>query len=106
MSIPPKSAAPSCSSWRDSKWREWRTALLAIRYSPFAASCRLLRQPVHLAHDQLAIVAVASDQVVRCAVLDGVPFLQDDDAIEAAQGREPMRDRDHGTSLHQRAQGF
>src|SRR5262249_14979831 len=62
------------------------------------------RQAGDLLLDQLAVEAPPAPQQVRRAVLQHAARLHHHDAVEAAHGGEPMRDRDQGAPVHQLAQ--
>lgn len=61
-------------------------------------------EPRHFTADEVAVDAVAAHQSARRAILDDAARLQHHDAIEAAQGRETVCDRDHGAARHQAVQ--
>src|SRR5262249_26816638 len=59
-------------------------------------------EPRKFAFDQAAIDAAGTrHQRARMAVFADGAGLQNNDSVEAAEAREPMRDRDHGAALHQ-----
>src|SRR6478672_2324211 len=65
-----------------------------------------LGQPAQLAVDQLIIGATATHQHLWRTVLDQPAPLQHQDAIEVAQGRQPMGNGDHGAAAHEIFQSF
>src|ERR1700677_479930 len=83
------------------------SAIRALRDRPFSAGedglqplqrwlgC-LLAQPIHLALHKLPIGTFAAQQKIGRSVLHDVAGLQDDDAVETAHGRKPVRYRDNG----------
>ena len=48
-------------------------------------------------------MSVFAHQAAGLTVLDDLPF-EHDHAVEIAQGRKPVRDRDHGAAPHQTAE--
>src|SRR5579862_5401824 len=70
------------------------------------ASSGPLGQTTHLALNKVTIQSVVPCQIIGWTILDHLPGMQHDHPIEMAHGREPMRDRNHGSSAHEPAERF
>src|SRR5215467_10380542 len=100
------------SEWRVANgpiWPRWRTelnatvlpcSLFATHHSPYSGGVSA-GQPRELVLDQLAIEPGPAQERVGGAVLDHLPAREHDDAVEIAQGRQAMRNGDHGAAAHQ-----
>ena len=58
-------------------------------------------EPAGLALPKPCIGAAGRQQLRVAALLDDPALVEHDQAIEARDGGEPMRDRDHRATLHQ-----
>jgi hypothetical protein len=61
------------------------------------------RQPIHFALHEPPVSAFAMEEHVGWTVLNDLAGLKDDDAVEMAHRREPMRDGDDCAPVHQAA---
>ena len=82
----------SCAQWRRGTWRRYRPPNRSSRQ--VGGLCRPA-QARQLAVDQDAIGAAAAQQLVGRAVLHDAAAIEHHDAVEAAQGRQPVGDGDH-----------
>ncbi len=57
-----------------------------------------------LAAPQRGVMAVMGEQLAVIALLDDAAVLEHDQPIHLRDGREPVRDGDHGLAFHQRAE--
>src|SRR5437764_8572594 len=66
--------------------------------------------PIHvvavLLREQPGEDAARVSQLLKGAVFDNAPLVQDDDLVDVAQRAQPMRDREHRAPLDQRLQGM
>src|ERR1700693_3568115 len=64
----------------------------------------MLRETAHLPLNEAAINPIATDQLIRRAVLNDLSSMQYDNAVEILYCRETMRDRDNGAPAHEARQ--
>src|SRR5258708_23498472 len=62
---------------------------------------RRIDESPRLAAPQRRVVAAGAQQLVVRALLDDVATVKDDEPVHAGNGREPVRDGDHGLARHQ-----
>src|SRR3954452_13774019 len=63
-------------------------------------------KPAGLPPPQRRIMAVESEQRIMCALLDDAAAFEHDQPVHSGDGREPMRDGDHGLARHQGAEAL
>src|SRR5258708_6241496 len=87
------------------------TPLIPMPRPTNSAPCRRRRWAIveaatELASPQRCIVAVEVEQRFMRALLHDAAMVEHDQPIHARDGREPVRDRDHGLAGHQRAEAL
>src|SRR4051794_26616022 len=81
-----------------------------VRASLGGASLRRLHPCINkatgLSMPERSVVSIRAQELLVRALLDNAAMVEHDQAIHPGDGREPVRDRDHGLARHQRAEAL